>query len=155
MTWAQNLPLLHFDSILGFRHPQAQWIFCCIKRLHGTDMWRDPWRSPRFTLTVREDIVVCNRGRGKVARRPLRVQVLQSEPLSAAVDPGSPPHCGRRGLHHLTTRVMDSGGTRWGRSCKGTLMMKYNKICFRLEQFTLKPLWFEPISFIIQVELFT
>lgn len=50
-------------------------------------------------LTLRKDVVVWYGGRWEAAPRPLGVQLLQSGPLSAAVDPGSPPRPGGRALH--------------------------------------------------------
>lgn len=73
-------------------------------------MCKDPSHSLKFGLTVREDIVVCYRGRGEAARRSVGVQFLRTDPLPAAVDPGSSPHCGRRALHHLSSRAAGEHG---------------------------------------------
>lgn len=70
----------------------------------------DPSQSPKFRPTVRKDIVVCCRGRGEVARRSVGVQLLPSGLLSAAVDPGSPPRCGRRALHRLSSQTAGQHG---------------------------------------------
>lgn len=70
------------------------------------------------TLTIRKHIVVNRGGRQETAQLWLGVVLLQSEPLSAAVNPCSPPHCRRWALHRfsshtagiqqrLTTRILN------------------------------------------------
>lgn len=55
-------------------------------------------------LTVGKHIVVNSGGRREDASPSLRVMLLQSEPLSAAVDPRSPPHCRQRALHRFSSQ---------------------------------------------------
>lgn len=57
------------------------------------------------TLTVGKHIVVNCGGRREAAQSSWGVPFLQSEPLSAAVDPRSPPHCGWWTLHHFSSQT--------------------------------------------------
>lgn len=103
----------HFplESALDHGHPRASSVGTgqvCSRR----------YVTHKIRLTVREDIVVCYRGRWEAALRPFGVLFLQSEPLPVAVDPGSPPHCGRGALHRLGSQTARGHGG--GRSCRGT-----------------------------------
>lgn len=75
----------------------------------------DPSHVPESALTIREHIIVRYWGRWERAQRPFRV--FKSDPLTAAVDPGSPPHCGGRALHRLSSQ--DTRGTWLCQSCQG------------------------------------
>lgn len=75
----------------------------------------DPSHVPESALTIREHIIVRYGGRWERAQRPFRV--FQSDLLTAAVDPCSPPHCGGRALHRFSSQ--DSRGTWLCQSCQG------------------------------------
>lgn len=57
------------------------------------------------TLTIRKYIIVNRGGRRETAQLWLGVVLLQSEPLSAAVNPCSPPHCRRWALHRFSSHT--------------------------------------------------
>lgn len=56
-------------------------------------------------LTLGKHIVVNRGGRRETAQLSLRVVLLQSEPLSAAVNPCPPPHCRRWALHRFSSHT--------------------------------------------------
>lgn len=57
------------------------------------------------TLTIGKHVVVNRGGRRETAQLSLGVVLLRSEPLPAAVDPCSPPHCRCWALHRFSSHT--------------------------------------------------